>query len=82
MAKLRPLSSSRRYARSFSAETGAVHKGKRPPESGLRLDPRELINNHAGLAAFTEPKGKNCIANLSREKLFAQLTTRKPNNGR
>jgi hypothetical protein len=26
--------------------------------------------NHAGLAAFTGPKGKKCIANLSWEKLF------------
>jgi len=29
--------------------------------------------NHAGLAAFTEPKGK-CVANLSWEKLFATLS--------
>ena len=38
--------------------------------------------NHAGLAAFTGPRGKKCIANLSWEKLFAQLSTRKPRNGR
>jgi hypothetical protein len=38
--------------------------------------------NHARLAAFTGPKGKKCIANLSWEKLFAQLSTRKPRNGR
>jgi hypothetical protein len=30
--------------------------------------------NHAGLAAFTGPKGKKCIANLSWEKLFATLS--------
>ncbi len=30
--------------------------------------------NHAGLAAFTGPKGKKCIANLSSEKLFATLS--------
>ena len=30
--------------------------------------------NHAGLAAYTGPKGKRCIANLSWEKLFATLS--------
>jgi hypothetical protein len=30
----------------------------------------------------TGPRGKKCIANLSWEKLFAQLNTRKPRNGR
>jgi len=30
--------------------------------------------NHAGLAAYTGPKGKKCIANLSWEKLFATLS--------
>src|SRR5207245_5408600 len=30
--------------------------------------------NHAGLAAFTGPKGTKCIANLSWEKLFATLS--------
>lgn len=30
--------------------------------------------NHAGLAAFTGPKGKKCVANLSWEKLFATLS--------
>jgi len=30
--------------------------------------------NHAGLAAFTGPKDKKCIANLSWEKLFATLS--------
>ncbi|PYU19745.1 MAG: hypothetical protein DMG32_23755 [Acidobacteria bacterium] len=37
--------------------------------------------NHAGLAAFTGPRGKKCIANLSWEKLFAQLSLRKTRNG-
>src|SRR5207245_11398010 len=30
--------------------------------------------NHARLTAFTGPKGKKCIANLSWEKLFATLS--------
>jgi hypothetical protein len=30
--------------------------------------------NHAGLAAFTGPKGKKCVANLSWEKLFSTLS--------
>lgn len=38
--------------------------------------------NHAGLAAFTGPKGKTCIANLSWEKLFARLNPRSIRNGR
>jgi len=37
--------------------------------------------NHAGLAAFTGPRGKKCIANLSWEKLFAQLSLRQTRNG-
>ena len=30
--------------------------------------------NHARLAAFTGPRGKKCIANLSWEKLFVTLS--------
>jgi hypothetical protein len=30
--------------------------------------------DHAGLAAFTGPRGKKCIANLGWEKLFATLS--------
>jgi len=38
--------------------------------------------NHAGLAAFTGPKGNKCIANLSWERLFARLNPRRVGNGR
>ena len=37
--------------------------------------------NHAGLAAYTGPRGKKCIANLSWEKLFARLNQRTTRNG-